>query len=352
MCSQREYDRLKIQCTVDEVPVFSSKDASKLKEQLAEHTTYIMTEVRLTLSLPPLPASDCAHIPFGLQEDLSKRLAEKPLKQTSAVRKTILNMERHQALTSNDTERLAEIDAELALINKPSGQPREAAALLNEKNRKSNMEEVRRAEARGQDERRRQQEALAKGDASVKVDASARVKTVPRMNYDLRCAPFHISFSPPAPPCSPAPSLTAAPPLPSPAPPTASLPPPPPPLSPLALLVKNSARSRRRRRAGCSSTTTCLTSEGTQGLVGAQACKRVVLTASVCGRGRKREKDESCLDGPCWGTRATWRGTEDLVCCRKSLCRSASPVVLHLLLSLLSSSLPTLVSLVRARNHL
>jgi RNA polymerase-associated protein RTF1 len=95
-------------------------------------------------------------------------------------------MERDHAIGANDLDRLATIDAELADMDK-SNAPREMAALLNERNRKSNMEEVRKAEARGQDERRKQQEALAKGDTSVKVDASARVKTVPRMNYDLRC---------------------------------------------------------------------------------------------------------------------------------------------------------------------
>ena len=54
---------------------------------------------------------------------------------------------------------------------------------VNERNRASNREDIRRAEAKNQDERRRIAEKLAKGE-EVKVDASARVKTMTRLKYD------------------------------------------------------------------------------------------------------------------------------------------------------------------------
>jgi RNA polymerase-associated protein RTF1 len=55
---------------------------------------------------------------------------------------------------------------------------------VNERNRKGNREQIKKAESRNQDARMKQTAALARGDTSVKVDASARVKTMPRMNFD------------------------------------------------------------------------------------------------------------------------------------------------------------------------
>jgi hypothetical protein len=49
---QREYARWVQTCLHDKVAPFSSKDAAKIKENLAKHTTYIMTEVR-SLPFPP-----------------------------------------------------------------------------------------------------------------------------------------------------------------------------------------------------------------------------------------------------------------------------------------------------------
>ncbi|GAA6027598.1 hypothetical protein JCM8097_007940 [Rhodosporidiobolus ruineniae] len=159
-----EYIRLQKTCQVDKTDFPSPRDVARVKEQLAKHTSYILTE-----------------------EDLAKRLAEKGKKKTGAALKAQLRMERDQAVSTNDHARVSEIDAEIADIDRAAAnEKRETASKLNERNRLSNREEVRRAEARGQEERRRQQEALAKGDTSVKVDASARVKTVPRMNYDSR----------------------------------------------------------------------------------------------------------------------------------------------------------------------
>ncbi|BGP15812.1 RNA polymerase-associated protein rtf1 [Rhodosporidiobolus nylandii] len=160
--SQREYARLNQTCAADKVDMPSSKDVAHVRDQLAKHTSYILTE-----------------------EDLAKQLAEKKKKMTGAQLKARLHMERSQAHAANDQEKLADINAQLAELDKSSGEPRETAAKLNERNRLSNREEVRRAEARGQGERRKLQEALAKGE-NVAVDASARVKTMPKMSYDSR----------------------------------------------------------------------------------------------------------------------------------------------------------------------
>lgn len=55
---------------------------------------------------------------------------------------------------------------------------------VNERNRASNREEIKRAESRNQDARIKQAAALARGDSGIKVDASARVKTMTRLTYD------------------------------------------------------------------------------------------------------------------------------------------------------------------------
>ncbi|GAA5968712.1 hypothetical protein JCM11641_000705 [Rhodosporidiobolus odoratus] len=161
--TQREYARLNQTCQADDIPMPTSKEVAKIKEALAKHSAYIMTE-----------------------EDLAKQLAKKSIRKSGAQLKAQLHMERTQAIAMNDTEKLASINERLANLDKPSTDSRETAAKLNERNRGRNREDVRKAEARSQEERRKMQEALAKGDTSVKVDASARVKTVPRMNYDSR----------------------------------------------------------------------------------------------------------------------------------------------------------------------
>ncbi|GAA5849552.1 hypothetical protein JCM8547_000494 [Rhodosporidiobolus lusitaniae] len=161
--TDREYARVYQSCKVEGEGMPTPKEAAKTMDQLEKRSSYTLTE-----------------------EDLAKQLAKKGLKKGGAQLKAQLRMERDLAVTSGDKDRLAEIDAQLAEIDKPAGGARETAAMLNERNRLSNREEVRRAEARGQEERRKQQEALAKGDPSVKVDASARVKTVPRMQYESR----------------------------------------------------------------------------------------------------------------------------------------------------------------------
>ncbi|GAA5885623.1 hypothetical protein JCM6882_007498 [Rhodosporidiobolus microsporus] len=158
----REYVRLTKTCETDGVSMPTPKEVAKVKDQLAKRTTYMLTE-----------------------EDLAKTLAGKKKHLTGAQRKTQLRFERDQAMAAGDQERIDEINQQLADLDRPSGEPRDPSAKLNERNRLSNREEVRRAEAKSQEDRRKQQEAMARGDV-VKVDASARVKTVPRMNYDSR----------------------------------------------------------------------------------------------------------------------------------------------------------------------
>ncbi|GAA6007752.1 hypothetical protein JCM10207_004862 [Rhodosporidiobolus poonsookiae] len=161
--TEHEYARLSQTCVSDKVDhIPTPKEANKIKDRLDKQTSYVLTE-----------------------DDLAAQLKAKGPKLSGAQLKARLMFARDQAAASGDSDKLAELNAQIADFDKPTTDLRETAAKLNERNRLSNREEVRRAEARSQDERRKLLESLAKGE-DVKVDASARVKTVPRMNYDSR----------------------------------------------------------------------------------------------------------------------------------------------------------------------
>lgn len=93
-------------------------------------------------------------------------------------------MQRDHALQNGDVEKAAQLSAQLAELEGPAADEAGRTKRINDRNRAANREEVKRAEARSQEERRKITEALQRGDTSVKVDPSARVKTMPRLNYD------------------------------------------------------------------------------------------------------------------------------------------------------------------------
>ena len=103
--------------------------------------------------------------------------------------RALLITKRDYARSTGDLETLAATEAELATHSMPASPAgsqeteQERMKKVNERNRASNREDIRRAEGKNQDERRRIAERLAKGQ-DVKVDASARVKTMTRLKYD------------------------------------------------------------------------------------------------------------------------------------------------------------------------
>ncbi|KAM0748359.1 plus-3-domain-containing protein [Meredithblackwellia eburnea MCA 4105] len=161
----KEFIRLAKTLENDKMSLPSMNEAEKLKTALSKRSEYIMTEA-----------------------DLAQQLAKKN-KVNPAQGKARLLIQRDFFRQSGDLDRVNEINAQLALLEAPApadGHETESDRMrkLNERNRATNREEIKKAEARGQDERRRQAEALARGDADVKVDASARVKTLTRLTYD------------------------------------------------------------------------------------------------------------------------------------------------------------------------
>ncbi|KAK7205364.1 hypothetical protein BZA70DRAFT_154180 [Myxozyma melibiosi] len=121
--------------------------------------------------------------------DLRQKLtANKP---TNAVlQKTLLSQNRAVALAKGDLEEVASIDAKIAAID--SQQESKLSSTLddsqlqklskvNERNRRANQDEIRRAEIRKHEERRR---ALASKSSAVTSDPFSRLKTNPRMYLD------------------------------------------------------------------------------------------------------------------------------------------------------------------------
>ncbi|GAA5903782.1 hypothetical protein JCM8208_006577 [Rhodotorula glutinis] len=159
--TDREYVHYVGQCQAQKTSPPTSKEAAKIKAQLAKHTTYILTE-----------------------EDLQKQLEASGANKRGPGAKTRLKIQRDHAVAAGDQAEIDRVTKELAALDAPTGAEQDRARMINERNRANNREEVRRAEAKAQDFRRKQAELLARGDTDVRVDPSARVKTMPRLNYD------------------------------------------------------------------------------------------------------------------------------------------------------------------------
>lgn len=102
------------------------------------------------------------------------------------VERSRLNAARTLALRRNDLEEVAQIDTELASLgtptkSRPSDESADLMAKVNERNRKANMEAVRKAELAESERKRRERKLAAAGAPMPVLDPSARLKTVPRM---------------------------------------------------------------------------------------------------------------------------------------------------------------------------
>ncbi|SCZ93742.1 BZ3500_MvSof-1268-A1-R1_Chr6-3g08856 [Microbotryum saponariae] len=167
----REFSRLQRQLLTDQIPFPSQKDVNRIRKKLDEHNDYVMTEA-----------------------DVAAVLAKKGARVNAAAGKARLLIQRDFARQAGDDKLLAEVSAQLATFDAPAPSPgpvgseheseQDRMKRLNERNRATNREDIKKAEGRAQEERRRQAAALARGDSSVKVDPSARVKTMTRLTYD------------------------------------------------------------------------------------------------------------------------------------------------------------------------
>ncbi|KAK9451286.1 uncharacterized protein V1518DRAFT_369958 [Limtongia smithiae] len=109
----------------------------------------------------------------------------------SLMQKTMLNQKRLIALTNDDLETVADIDAKIAAIDEQQESRHTSAVMdsplqrlvkVNERNRRTNQDEIRRAEIRASEERRKASKS------AVTSNPFSRLKTNPRMYYDSSAA--------------------------------------------------------------------------------------------------------------------------------------------------------------------
>ncbi|KAI7959065.1 hypothetical protein MJO28_002856 [Puccinia striiformis f. sp. tritici] len=96
-----------------------------------------------------------------------------------------LESERDQAAALGNMELLGQLNRQLEQASGSFVKTDSVMSELNERNRKANREEIRRAELVANDLRRQQMKALESG-AAVKIDPSARVKINPKLTYEAR----------------------------------------------------------------------------------------------------------------------------------------------------------------------
>lgn len=95
-----------------------------------------------------------------------------------------LQSERDQAAAVGDTELHARLSAQLENVTVTVSKT-DMLSEVNERNRRANRDEVRRAELAAADTRRKQMKALEAGRA-VKLDPSARVRINPKLTYETK----------------------------------------------------------------------------------------------------------------------------------------------------------------------
>ncbi|EIW79650.1 plus-3-domain-containing protein [Coniophora puteana RWD-64-598 SS2] len=174
---EKEWDRLKYACLTDHVAMPTRRAIEKKKEQMARLVSQRMTDSDITAML-----ARKNQLSSGVQSAAA-----------ITMERSRLNQARTLALRRQDAVEVAEIDVKLAALpevaaTRVAEEDDLAARLLkvNERNRKANMEAVRKAELL-EAERKRKERKLANANGSgvsTPVDPSARLRTIPKMFSD------------------------------------------------------------------------------------------------------------------------------------------------------------------------
>ncbi|TDL27841.1 plus-3-domain-containing protein [Rickenella mellea] len=163
---QREFDRLVKVCEANKIKLPSKRTLEKKAAQMATLTTQRLTET-----------------------DISAMLARKNLLSTnrpsasnSTLERSRLQQARTLAMRRHDFKELEEIDKAIAALAAPAPQDgvrkdelADALAKVNERNRKANMEAVRKAEALETERKRRERKLLAATRSSTPVNAAGKL---------------------------------------------------------------------------------------------------------------------------------------------------------------------------------
>ncbi|KAG0703565.1 hypothetical protein DFH29DRAFT_916098 [Suillus ampliporus] len=172
--TQREFERLGKVCFADDVKLPSKRTLEKKAAQMSKLIVQPMTESDITAMLAR--KSQLSNLPSGASLTLQRsRLMQA---KTLAIRR-------------QDYDDVAEIEAKLAELPTVTAPARNGGeeslndrlAKVNERNRKANLEAVRKAELMDAERKRRERKMNASGTATP-ADPSARLKTVPRLFND------------------------------------------------------------------------------------------------------------------------------------------------------------------------
>lgn len=180
------------------------RTVQRKRDQLHKLSTQPMTEVH------PPTSSDFSSINLflNMQSDLTAILSRKkalnpsrPSIAQAVTQRASLHQARSLAVSRRDLAELASIDAQLAQLEQASPSKKrerdedggDLLAKVNERNRRANDEQVRRAEAAELERKRAKRRAGANGNDQSH-DPSARLKTVPKL-FSSRCVSVEILFS-------------------------------------------------------------------------------------------------------------------------------------------------------------
>ncbi|KAK9487334.1 hypothetical protein V1527DRAFT_450509 [Lipomyces starkeyi] len=119
-----------------------------------------------------------------------RQLLSSNLPTNAVIQKTMLNQKRLIAMNHGDMEEVAEIDRQISAIDHRQTaklsttvleSPLQMLAKVNERNRRANQDEIRKAEIKATEVRRK---AMLANKSQVTSDPFSRLKTNPRMYYD------------------------------------------------------------------------------------------------------------------------------------------------------------------------
>ncbi|KAG6860801.1 hypothetical protein C0995_007511 [Termitomyces sp. Mi166 len=162
----KEFERLVKVCSAEDVKLPTKR---QLEKKIAEMTKLVNQ---------PVTESD-----INAMLARKNQLNKKSTAISATMEKSRLMQARTLAQRRNDYNEVAEIDAKLAELVPSQPQKDESVDLLarvNERNRKANMEAVRKAEL-AEVERKRRERKLAASGTATPVDPSARLKIKPRL---------------------------------------------------------------------------------------------------------------------------------------------------------------------------
>ncbi|RXW19673.1 hypothetical protein EST38_g6184 [Candolleomyces aberdarensis] len=182
--TDREIDRLKSVCKAEHVKLPTRKELQNKRAQMRQLESQPLTEKDISVMLERKKELQATSDPSQLK-----------------MKKARLNQARSLAMKRQDPKEVAELDKQLAALqaqldafgpeNAPGDSREDILRKVNERNRKANVESVRRAELAESERKRKERElaiqAAAQGGAAagaavaVKYDPSARLKTVPRL---------------------------------------------------------------------------------------------------------------------------------------------------------------------------